>query len=218
MESSQPKKRNDKTDESNSDTTEEKTIFDNVKLELHDLENIDKDVYELTDTLEDENNVNNLESIETNQSPQPTKRNDKFYEINSDTTEDKSIFDNFELELYDLENIDKDAYELTDTLDDENKVNNLESIEKDLNPDQLEKWMVKIFPALKNNFLKLPNYSEDDNISNEATYARLTIIFIFLTVILCFITFGQLIWISFLSRGPIVVQPFIPKINNPFCK
>ena len=202
MESSQPKKRNDKTDESNSDTTEEKTIFDNVKLELHDLENIDKDVYELTDTLEDENNVNNLESIETNQSPQPTKRNDKFYEINSDTTEDKSIFDNFELELYDLENIDKD----------------LESIEKDLNPDQLEKWMVKIFPALKNNFLKLPNYSEDDNISNEATYARLTIIFIFLTVILCFITFGQLIWISFLSRRLIVAQPVIPKINDPFCK
>ena len=202
MESSQPKKRNDKADESNSDTTKDKTFFDNVKLELYDLENIDKDVYELTDTLDDENKVNNLESIETNQSPQQPKRNDKFYEINSDATEDKSIFDNFELELYDLENIDKD----------------LESIEKDLNPDQFEKWMLKIFPTLKKNFLKLPNYSEEDNISNEASYARLTIITIFLTIVLCFITFGQLIWISFLSRGPIVVQPFIPKINDPFCK
>ena len=79
-----------------------------------------------------------------------------------------------------------------------------------------EKWMVKIFPPLKLNFLKLSNYSEDENISNEAIYARLIIIFI--TVVLCFITFGQLIWISALSRGPIVVQPFIPKINNPFCK
>ena len=186
MESQQLKKRNDKSDESNSDTIEDKTIFDNFELKLYDLENIDKDVYELTDTLDDENKVNNLESIETNQSLQPTKRNDKFYEINSDATEDKSIFDNFELELY--ENIDKDVYELTDTLDDENKVNNLESIEKDLNPDQLEKWMVKIFPTLKKNFLKLPNYSEEDNISNEATYARLTIITIFLTVVLCFIT------------------------------
>ena len=152
------------------------------------------------------------------ESLQPKKRNDKSDESSSDTTKDKTFFDNVKLELYDLENIDKDVYELTYTLDDENKVNNLESIEKDLNPDQLEKWMVKIFPTLKKNFLKLPNYSEEDNISNEATYARLTIITIFLTVVLCFITFGQLIWISFLSRGPIVVQPFIPKINNPFCK
>ena len=152
------------------------------------------------------------------ESPQPKKRDDKYDGINSDTTEDKTIFDNVKKELYDLENIDKDVYELTDTLDDEYKVNNLESIEKDLNLDRFEKWTVKIFPTLKKNFFKLPNYSEDDNISNEATYARLTIIFIFLTVVLCFITFGQLIWISFLSRGPIVVQPFIPKINNPFCK
>ena len=102
-----------------------------------------------------------------------------------------------------------------DTLDNENKVNNLES---NLNLDIFEKWMVKIFPPLKLNFLKLSNYSEDENISNEATYARLIIILIFITVVLCFITFGQLIWISVLSRGPIVVQPFIPKINNPFCK
>ena len=94
----------------------------------------------------------------------------------------------------------------------------MESIEKDLNPDQFEKWMVKIFPTLKKKFLKLPNYSEDDNISNEATYARLTIIFISLTVVLCFITFGQLIWISFLSRRLIVAQPFKPKTNDPFCK
>ena len=102
-----------------------------------------------------------------------------------------------------------------DTLDNENKVNNLES---NLNLDIFEKWMVKIFPPLKLNFLKLSNYSEDENISNEATYARLIIILIFITVVLCFITFGQLIWISVLSRGPIVVQPVIPKINNPFCK
>ena len=81
-----------------------------------------------------------------------------------------------------------------------------------------EKWMVKIFPPLKLNFLKLSNYSEDENISSEDTYARLIIILIFITVVLCFITFGQLVWISVLSRGPIVVQPFIPKINNPFCK
>ena len=102
-----------------------------------------------------------------------------------------------------------------DTLDNENKVNNLES---NLNLDIFEKWMVKIFPPLKLNFLKLSNYSEDENISNEAIYARLIIIWIFITVVLCSIIFGQLIWISVLSRGPIVVQPFIPKINNPFCK
>ena len=87
-----------------------------------------------------------------------------------------------------------------------------------LNLDIFEKWMVKIFPPLKLNLLKLSNYSEDENISNEAIYARLIIIWIFITVVLCSITFGQLIWISVLSRGPIVVQPFIPKINNPFCK
>jgi hypothetical protein len=217
--SSQLKKRNDRCDESISDTTEGKTFFDNFELELlHDLKNIDKDVYELTDTLDDENKVNNLESIETNQSPQPKKRNDKCDELNSNKTEDKTVFDNFELELYDLKNIDKDVYELTDTPDDENKENNLESSKTNLNLDLFEKWTVKFFPTLKKDFLKLPNYSEDDNISNEATYARLMIILIFITVVLCFITFGQLIWISFLSRGPIVVQPFIPKINNPFCK
>ena len=143
------------------------------------------------------------------ESPQPKKRNDNCDEIDND---------NFELEFCDLKNIDEDVHELTETLDDENKVDNLESIETNLNLDIFEKWIVKIFPPLKLNLLKLSNYSEDENISNEATYARLIIILIFITVVLCFITFGQLIWISFLSRGPIVVQPFIPKINNPFCK
>ena len=145
------------------------------------------------------------------ESPQPKKRNDKCDEIDND---------NFELEFYDLKNIDKDVYELTETLDDENKVDNLESIETNLNLDLFEKWMVKIFPPKKFGIpgRKLSNYSEDDNISNEATYARLIIILIFITVVLCFITFGQLIWISVLSRDPIVVQPFIPKSNNQFCK
>ena len=116
------------------------------------------------------------------------------------------------LELYNF--IDHD-----NTLDDENKYDTLQSIGRNLNLDILEKWMVKIFPtSLRLNFLKLSNYSEDDNISYEATYARLIIILIFITVVLCFITFGQLIWILALSRGPIVVQPFIPKGNNPFCK
>ena len=138
-----------------------------------------------------ENQVNNLKSIETND------------EINSSTTEDETIFE-----------LGKEI----DTLDNENKVNNLESIETNLNLDIFEKWIVKIFPPLKLNLLKLSNYSEDENISNEAIYARLIIIWIFITVVLCSITFGQLIWISVLSRGPIVVQPFIPKINNSFCK
>ena len=193
MESPQSKKRNDKCDEINNDTIifdDNKSVQtkrnDNFELELYDLENIDKDVYELTDTLDDENKVDNLESIGTN----------------------------LNLE----ENIDKDVYELTDTLGDENKVNNLESIGTNLNLDILEKWMLKMFPPLNLNLLKLSNYSEDENISNEATYARLIIILIFITVVLCFITFGQLIWISVLSKGPIVVQPFIPKINNPFCE
>ena len=195
MESPQPKKRNVKCDEIKSDTIifdDNKSVQtqrnDNFELEIYDLENIDKDVYELTDTLDGENKVNYLESIETN------------------------------LNL--KENIDKDGYELMDTLDDENKVNNLESIEKNLNLDIFEKWMVKIFPPLKLNFLKLSNYSEDENISSEDTYARLIIILFFITVVLCFITFGQIIWISVLSKGPtpIVVQPIIPKINNPFCK
>ena len=143
------------------------------------------------DTLDNEIKVIDLDSIETND------------EINSGKTEDKIIFEH---------------KEEIDNLDNENKVNNLESIETNLNLDILEKWMVKIFPPLNLNFLKLSNYSEDENISNEAIYARLIIIFI--TVVLCFITFGQLIWISVLSKGPtpIVVQPFIPKINNPFCK
>ena len=141
--------------------------------------------------------------------PQP-KNKDKCDEIDHD---------DLESEFYDLKRTGKDVYELTETLVDENKVNNLESIEKDLNPDQFEKWMVKIFPPLKLNFLKLSNYSEDENISNEAIYARLIIILIFITMVLCFITFGQLIRIfGVLSRGQIVVQPFIPKINNPFCK
>jgi hypothetical protein len=167
-------------------------------------------------------------------------RNNKWGEIDSFKTEgndtfepedDKEIFEDkksvqtqrndnldFELELYDSESIDQNGYEMTDTLNDKIKVDVLKSIDRNLNLDVLEKWMVKIFPQKKLNFLKLSNYSEDDNISNDATYARLIIIFILITVVLCFITFGQLIWILVLSRGPIVVQPFIPKINNPFCK
>ena len=100
------------------------------------------------------------------ESPQPKKRNDKCDEINSGTTENKMIFEH---------------KEEIDTLDNENKVNNLESNETNLNLDILEKWMVKIFPQKKLNFLKLSNYSEDDNISNDATYARLIIIFILIT-------------------------------------
>ena len=173
MESPQPKKRNDKCDEINSVTTEDKKIFEH-KQEI--------------DKLDNEKKVNNLES------------ND---EINSGTTENKTIFEHEE-EIH--------------ALDNENKVNNLESIETNLNLDIFEKWMVKIFPPLKLNLLKLSNYSEDENISNEAIYERLIIILIFITMVLCFITFVQLIWISVLSRGPIVVQPFIPRINNPFCK
>ena len=209
MESPQQKKRNGKCDEINSDTTEDKTLEVEIKIRSDEKETVD------------------------------TQRNDKLEEINSYTTGEKVTFgiqdekvifnDNesvqtqrnydFELELYELENIEKDVYEMTDILDDENKVNNLESIETNLNVDIFEKWMVKIFPPnLKLNFLKLSNYSEDDNISNEDTYARLIIILIFITVVLCFISFGQLIWILVLSRGPIVVQPFIPKGNNPFCK
>ena len=143
------------------------------------------------------------------ESPQLKKRNNKCDEIDND---------NFELECYDLKNNDKDVYELTETLDDDNKVDNLESIETNLNLDLFEKWMVKIFPRSKINFWKVSNYSKDDNISNDATYARLITILVFITVVLCFITFGQIIWISFLSRRLIVAQPFIPKINDPFCK
>ena len=138
--------------------------------------------------------------------PQP-KNKDKCDEIDHD---------DLESEFYDLKRTGKDVYELTETLVDENKVNNLESIETNLNFDLLEKWMVKIFPRLKINFWKMSNYSDDDNISNEASYARLITILVFITVVLCFITFGQLIWILFLSRGPIVVQPFIPKMDDPF--
>ena len=206
MESPQSKKRNDKCDDINSDTAEDKTILE------HDQEI--------------EIRFDDRKSVEV-------QKNYKCEEINSYTTfrslDEKVIFDDnksvqtqrnddSKLELYDLENIDKDVYELTDTLDDENKVNNLESTETNLNLDIFEKWMVKIFPPLKLDFMKLSNYSEDENISNEAIYARLIIILILITVVLCFITFGQLIWISVLSRGPIAVQPFIPKINNPFCK
>ena len=137
----------------------------------------------------------------------PPKNKDKCDEIDND---------DLELEFYDLKRTGKDVYELTETLVDENKVNNLESIETNLNFDLLEKWMVKIFPRLKINFWKMSNYSDDDNISNEASYARLITILVFITVVLCFITIGQLIWISFLSRGPIVAQPFIPKMDDPF--
>ena len=171
-----------------------------------------------------------------------TQRNDKWEELNSFTyegivtfgTEDeKENFEDkesvqtqrnedldFELESYGLENIGQNVYqyEMTDTLDDEKKVDALESIDRNLNLHIFEKWMEKIFPPKKENFSKLSNYSEEDNISNEATYARLVIILIFITMVLCFITFGQIIWILVLSRGPIVVQPFIAKINNPFCK
>ena len=163
-----------------------------------------------------------------------TLRNDKCEEtnnLNSGPEDKKEIHEDkesvqtqrnedldFELESYGLKNIDQNVYEMTDTLDDENKVDALESIDRNLNLHIFEKWMEKIFPPKKENFSKLSNYSEEDNISNEATYARLVIILIFITMVLCFITFGQIIWILVLSRGPIVVQPFIAKINNPFCK
>ena len=148
----------------------------------------------------------------------------------SATTEDKTVFelkDEIEIKFNDKETADNQRNDKLEEInsytsqekDDENKVDTLESIDKNLNLDIFEKWMVKIFPPnFKLNLLKLSNYSDDDNISNEATYARLIIILIFITVVLCFITFGQLIWILALSRGPIVVQPFIPKGSNPFCK
>ena len=206
MESRQPEKRNDKCDEIKSDTTEDKTVF-----ELEDDTEVRFDDKEIVDN----------------------QRNDKWEEITSYTSEEKltfgieyekEIFDNkesvqtetntnSELELY----IDHDK--MINTLDDENKVDTLESIDRNLNLDIFDKWMKKIFPPnLKLNLLKLSNYSEDDNISNEATYARLIVMLIFITVVLCFIMFGQLIWILVLSRGPIVVQRFIPNGNNPFCK
>ena len=207
MESSQQKNRIDKCDEIKSDTSEDKNFF-----ELED---------EIEIKFDDKETVEN-------------QRNDKWEEINSYTSEEKvtfgledekEIFDDkesvqiqrntnlySELELYDHD-------EMINTLDDESKVDTLESIDRNLNLDIFEKWMVKIFPPnLKLNFLKLSNYSDDENISNEATYERLIIISIFITVVLCFITFGQLIWILVLSRDPIVVQPFIPKSNNQFCK
>ena len=205
MESPHPEKKNDKCDENNSDTTEDKSIFglgDEIEIKFDD----------------DKETVDN-------------QRNDKWEEINSYASEeevsfalgdDKEIMQtqrntilHSELELYDYD----DHNEMINALADENKVDTGESNDENLNLDIFEKWMVKIFPPnLKLNFWKLSNYSDDANISNEATYARLIIILIFVTVVLCFITFGQLIWISFLSRGPIEVQPFIPKINNPFCK
>ena len=204
MESPKPKKGDDKCDKINSDTTEDKTIFnleDEIELRFDDKETMD------TQTNDKCNKINSDATED--------KRNDKWEEIDSFKTEgndtfepedDKEIFedkqsvqtqrnDNLdsELELYDSENIDQNGYDMTDALNDENKVDVLESIGRNLNLDVLEKWMVKIFPQKKLNFLKLSNYSEDDNISNDATYARLIIIFIFITVVLCFITFGQLI-------------------------
>ena len=184
-------------------------------------------------------------------SPQPEKRNDKCDEINSATTEDKTVFeleDEIEIRFNDKETVEnqrndkweeinsyttegkvtfkledeKDIFDAKESVQTQRNLNSdfeLESIDRNLNIDIFEKWMVKIFPPnFKLNLLKLSNYSDDDNISNEATYARLIIILIFITVVLCFITFGQLIWILVLSRGPIVVQPFIPEGNDPFCK
>ena len=204
MESQQREKKNDKCDENNSDTTENKSV-----IELGDEIDIKLDGKETVDN----------------------QRNDKWENINSYASEEEISFgvgDDKEivqtqrntnlyskLELYDY--IDHD--QMINALDDENKVDTGESNDQNLNLEIFEKWMVKIFPPnLKLNFWKLSNYSDNDNISNEATYARLIIILIFITVVLCFITFGQLIWILVLSRSPIVVQPFIPKGNNPFCK
>ena len=183
MESQQREKKNDKCDENNSDTTENKSV-----IELGDEIDIKLDGKETVDN----------------------QRNDKWENINSYASEEEISFgvgDDKEivqtqrntnlyskLELYDY--IDHD--QMINALDDENKVDAGESNDQNLNLEIFEKWMVKIFP---------PNLN-----------ARLIIILIFITVVLCFITFGQLIWILVLSRSPIVVQPFIPKGNNPFCK
>ena len=213
MESPQPKERNDNGDEINSDTTEDKTVFnieDEIELRFDDKEIMDT---QLKDKWEEINSF----TTEGYDTFGPEDEKEIFEDKESVRTERNDNLD-YELELYDLENNDQNVYEMTDTLDDENKVDALESIDRNLNLDIVEKWMVKIFPPKKLSFLKLSNYSEDDNISNEATYARLVIILIFISVVLCFIIFGQLIWILVLSRGPIVVEPVIPKINNPFCK
>ena len=189
-------------DEINSNTTEDTTIFEHgeeIRIRFDHKKSMETVGGKVTLKFEDKKVI-----FDDNKSVQ-TQRNDNL---------------DFELELCDSENIGQNGNEMTDTINDENKADALESIGRNLNLDVLEKWMVKIFPPKKFGIpgRKLSNYSEDDNISNDATYARLIIIFIFITVVLCFITFGQLIWILVLSRGPIVVQPFIPKINNPFCK
>ena len=147
-------------------------------------------------------------------------------EINSNTTEETTIFEHGEeirIRFDHKKSMETAGGKVTFKFEDKKVIfDDNKSVQTQRNDNLIlnifEKWTVKIFPPLKLNFLKLSNYSEDENISNEDTYARLIIILFFITVVLCFITFGQIIWISDLSRGPIVVQPFIPKINNPFCK
>ena len=156
------------------------------------------------------------------ESPQPEKKNDKCVENKSDTTKDKTVFEfGDEIEIFDdketADNQGNDKWEEINSYTSEEKVTFGLEDEKEIFDDKESVQTQRNMNSYSE--LELYDYIDHDgNISNEATYARLIVILIFITVVLWFITFGQLIWILVLSRGPIVVQPFIPKDNNPFCK
>ena len=76
--------------------------------------------------------------------------------------------------------------------------------EKVKNLDEIEEFLVKIFPKLKSQSSN--STYEEDNISVEESKKRLIIIWIFITAILCLIPFGQLFQILRRLKNPDIVE------------
>ena len=76
--------------------------------------------------------------------------------------------------------------------------------EKVKNLDEIEEFLVKIFPKLKSQSSN--STYEEDNISVEESKKRLIIIWIFITTILCLIPFGQLFQILRSLKNPDIVE------------
>ena len=72
------------------------------------------------------------------------------------------------------------------------------------NLDEIEEFLVKIFPKLKSQSSN--STYEEDNISVEESKKRLIIIWIFITTILCLIPFGQLFQILRSLKNPDIVE------------
>ena len=85
--------------------------------------------------------------------------------------------------------------------------------------DKVENWLIKIFPKSKANVLKASEFTDQDNITNEAIDSRIIIFGLSVAIIISLVILGQIIQINMINKKQqIVVEHQSPDIINAFCK